>query len=88
MSGPVDPTHQMAELLKNDMTPVLLRKAPKLFMVADPKLARDAADKLDELCERRLAFQGRGEKLGESDFLVGYTKHLELMERCDALTVG
>ena len=55
MSGPTDPTNEFSEILQDASTPALLRRALEMFMAADPKLARDAVDKLDELCERRLA---------------------------------
>lgn len=84
MSGPTDPTNEFSELLKDDSTPVLLRKALELFMVADPKLARDAADKLDELCERRLAMNRRD--VEQTDVTGARPDSTELNDRCDALT--
>lgn len=87
MSGPTDPTHEFSELLKDNSTPVLLKKALELFMAADPKLARDAADKLDELCERRLAMQVKRTDLEQPDVKDGVRPtRTDLNERCDALT--
>ena len=84
MSGPTDPTNEFSELIKDNSTPALLRKALELFIAADPKLARDAADKLDELCERRFAMaRTEGEKAYDASIRPNRT---ELNDRCDALT--
>ena len=87
MSGPTDPINEFSELLTNISTPVLLKKALELFMAADPKVARDAADKLDELCERRLAMQMTRPDIGQADVTDGLRPtRTDLNERCDALT--
>ncbi len=85
MSGPTDPTQEIAELLIGDSTPDLLRKALELFIAADPILARDAADKLDELCERRLAMT-RKEYAEQAIGTRAHPERTELNDRCDALT--
>ncbi len=84
MSGPIDSTNEFSELIKDNSTPVLLRKALELFIAADPKLARDAADKLDELCERRLAMNRRD--VAQGDVVGACPDQTELNDRCDALT--
>lgn len=86
MSGPLDPSQEIFELLRSDSTSALLRKALDLFMAEDPKLARDAADKLDELCERRFASLLEAEGTGLGDLPSGCQDSVELSERCDALT--
>ena len=87
MSGPIDPTQEICELLRSDSTPELLRKALELFMAADPKLARAAADKLDELQERRLAYSlEEAEEPGQGFSATGGQDDVDLNERCDALT--
>ena len=84
MSGPTDPTNEFSELMKDNSTPALLRKALELFIAADPKLARDAADKLDELCERRLAMNRSD--IEQGDVTGARPDQTELNDRCDALT--
>ncbi len=84
MSGLTDPTDEFSELLQDNSTPALLRKALELFMAADPKLARDAADKLDELCERRLAMVRT--EIEKADVTGARPDRTELNDRCDALT--
>ena len=84
MGGPTDPTDELSELLKDNSTPALLRKALELFMAADPKLARDAADKLDELCERRFAMTRRD--VEQADATGARPDCTDLNDRCDALT--
>ncbi len=86
MSGPTDPTHEISELLRDSSTPVLLRKALELFTAADPRLARDAADKLDELCERRLAMQGNRTGTEQADVANVRPTQNDLNDRCDALS--
>jgi hypothetical protein len=86
MSGLADPTNEISALLRDHSTSVLLRKALELFMAADPKLARDAADKLDELCERRLALQVGTAGVERADVTGPRTNQPDLNERCDALT--
>ncbi len=84
MNGPIDPTNEFSESLEDNSTPALLKRALELFMAADPKLARDAADKLDELCERRLAMTGTHPE--KRDVVAVSPDHTEMNERCDALT--
>lgn len=55
-------------------------------MAADPKPARDAADKLDELCERRLAMQVTRTDVEQADVSGARPNRIDLNERCDALT--
>lgn len=86
MNGPNAPANEFAELLRDEATPALLRKALELFMAADPQIARDAADKLDELCERRLAMQLRTTGLNPAE-KNGFGKSAtDLNELCDAVT--
>ncbi|WP_263385564.1 hypothetical protein [Granulicella arctica] len=84
MGGPTDLTNEFSELLKDNSTSGLLRKALELFMAADPKLARDAADKLDELCERRLAMTRTHTEQGY--VTSAFPDRTEMNDRCDALT--
>ena len=84
MTGPTDLTDEFSELLQDDSTPAVLRRALELFMAADPKVARDAADKLDELCERRLAMTRTDGK--QADVTGACPDRTELNDRCDALT--
>lgn len=84
MSSPIDPTKEIAELVRSDSTPDLLRKALELFVAADPTVAQVTADKLDELCERRLAMtRADAEYAIVTDDPLDRT---ELNDRCDALT--
>ena len=84
MSRPIDPTQEISQLLRSDSTSDLLRKALELFIAADPKLAQHAADKLDELCERRLAMTRAD---AEQAIVTGAPlDRIELNDRCDALT--
>lgn len=84
MSGPIDPTQEISELLRSDSTPDLLRKTLELFIAADPILARDAADKLDELCERRLALTRADAE--QAIATEPHPERTELNDHCDALT--
>ena len=84
MRGPTDPTNEFSEVLQDPSTPALLRRALEMFMAADPKLARDAADKLDELCERRLAMVRT--EVEKADVTGARPDGTELNDRCDALT--
>lgn len=84
MRGPTDPTNEFSEILQDASTPALLRRALEMFMAADPKLARDAADKLDELCERRLAMART--EVEKADVTGARPDRTELNDRCDALT--
>ncbi len=84
MSGPRDPTEEFSELLEDDSTSALLRRALELFMAADPKLARDAADRLDEFCERRLAMTRTYAE--QADVTAASPDRTEMNDRCDALT--
>ena len=86
MNGPIDPTQEISELLTTDSTPALFKKALELFMAADPRLARDVADRLDELCERRFASLLETEETGQDVLPSGRQDIFELNERCDALT--
>ena len=53
-------------------------------MAADPKMARDAADKLDELCHRRLALTQTNAE--HANVTRAPSMRAELNDRCDALT--
>lgn len=86
MIGPTDPTQEISELLTSDSTPALFKKALELFMAADPRLARDVADRLDELCERRLASLLDMGDSRQDNLQVGRQENFEVNERCDALT--
>ena len=86
MIGPTDPTQEISELLTSDSTPALLKKALELFRDVDPGLARDIADRLDELCERRFASLQDTEQTGQDSFLSGHQDSVDLNVRCDALT--
>lgn len=85
MIGPADPSQEISELLRSDSTPTLLKQALELFMAAGPGLAREVADKLDELCERRFAFESdRQIEQSKTDLLSA--SRTTLNDRCDALT--
>lgn len=86
MSGPTDPTYEISELMRNSSTPVLLKKALQLFMAADARLARDAADKLDELCERRLATEGIKASIEQADATNLRPTQSDLNDGCDVVT--
>ena len=86
MSGRLDPTEEISELLESSSTPVLLKKALQLFLIEDAQLARDTADKLDELCERRLAAHNDAKHVVPGASAVQIRSAEELNERCDAIT--
>ncbi len=86
MIGPIDPNQEISDLMTSDSTPVLFKKALELFMAADPSLARDVADRLDELCERRFASLLETRETGQDVVTSDRHDSGELNERCDALT--
>ncbi len=88
MFQPDDPNSEMLGLIDDERAPDLLKQALRLFSEADPTLARDVADQLDEICERRWAATHTGLHSGSSTASAS-SRDLDaevLNERCDALT--
>lgn len=82
MNRPIDSNSEIIGLLDDESTPALLRAVLQILAREDAKIARDVADKVDELCERRLA---RSED-HTADVLGSKFSPGELNDRCDAVT--
>ena len=85
MDSACDPNLEINELIKNEQTPAVLREALQFLSRLDAKTARDVADKLDEVCERRWALTLRLEA-HKWDRASKALSSKRLNEDCDALT--
>lgn len=85
MDAANNPDAEMNELIKNEETPVVLREALQFMSRLDVKTARDVADKLDEVCERRWALALKWDA-PKPEIASKALSSKRLNEDCDALT--
>lgn len=87
MYQPDNANSEKMGLINDERTPDLLKQALRLFSEADARLARDVADKLDELCEKRwAASHAVMYSTAAADVATGELKAEFLDEKCDAIT--
>lgn len=75
-----------SQVHQDELTSALLRRALYLFAKENPKIARDAAEKLDELCEQRLTLHLRNSGLRRPEEMTTDLSSAALNELCDAVT--
>ena len=75
-----------SQVREDELTSALLNRALDLSTRADPKVARNAAEKLDELCEQRLTLHLAATELGRTREGSSDLSPAALNELCDAVT--